>query len=133
MIISLADRNGNVKNGKPLSATDPRPGNKPFYINPNCPECGTELVLSNLLHNSSENEIWYDEFMCPVCKDEIYLDWPEEEFISLKKEIEQSVHGLNVDSKKFKSKVPHLTVVDGVAVINPKDSLQKKWFEKFKK
>lgn len=41
--------------------------------------------------------------------------------------------GLKVDPKKFKSKVPHLTVVDGVAVINPKDSLQKKWFEEFKK
>ncbi|WP_155894487.1 hypothetical protein [Desulfotomaculum nigrificans] len=61
------------------------------------------------------------------------MDWPEEEFLSLKKEIEQLVHGLNVDPKKFKSKVPHLKVVDGVAVINPKDSLQKKWFEKFKK
>lgn len=42
-----------------------------------------------------------------------------------KKEVEQLTHGLNVDPKKFKSKVLHLKVVDGVAVINPKDSLQK--------
>lgn len=39
--------------------------------------------------------------------------------------------GLKVDPEKFKAKVPHLTVVDGVAIINPEDPLQKKWYKEF--
>lgn len=40
---------------------------------------------------------------------------------------------INVNSKKFKSKVPHLNVYDGKVQINENDPLQKKWFEEFKK
>lgn len=50
--------------------------------------------------------------------------------VAEKKEIKT---GLNVDPRKFKEKVPHLNVIDGVAIINPEDPLQKKWFEEFKK
>jgi hypothetical protein len=40
---------------------------------------------------------------------------------------------LTVKSQKFKSKVPHLEVVNGKVQINDTDPLQKKWFEEFKK
>ncbi|PWV97402.1 hypothetical protein DFQ01_12145 [Paenibacillus cellulosilyticus] len=62
----------------PNSAADPRPNNKPFYIDPNCPKCGTALVLNDFVEKSrTEEEIWHDEFTCPKCRDGIYMDWPE--------------------------------------------------------
>ncbi|NPV28428.1 MAG: hypothetical protein HPY58_01990 [Firmicutes bacterium] len=74
-----------VKSGQPESAAKPRPGNKPFYIDPFCPVCGTPLVLADLLDNpnAEESETWHDEFICPVCRDCIYLDWPESERATL--------------------------------------------------
>lgn len=64
----------------PDSAASPRPGNKPFYIKPNCQKCGAELVLLDTFRNPDkpQEDIWYDEFICPVCEDGIYMDWPEE-------------------------------------------------------
>mgnify|MGYP005842987529 CR=1 FL=1 len=63
----------------PRSAAEPRPGNRPYYIAPCCPDCGTPLVLLDLLENPEmpEDEIWHDEFICPECRDGIWLDWPE--------------------------------------------------------
>ena len=63
----------------PMCAGDSRPGNKPYYINPNCPKCSTSLVLMDLLErpDTPEEEIWHDEFTCPVCRGGIYMDWPE--------------------------------------------------------
>lgn len=91
----MADRDDNVTDGKPLSAADPRPGNKPFYINKNCLECGTELVLSYLLQNPNmpEDKIWHDEFVCPVCKDGVYMDWPKEEYEYLASEVQKGIKG----------------------------------------
>ncbi len=64
----------------PQSAADPRPGNKPFYIKQNCLKCGAELVLLDtlLFPSKPQNQIWHDEFTCPICRDGIYIDWPEE-------------------------------------------------------
>lgn len=64
----------------PQSSADPRPGNKPYYIKPNCWNCGAELVLIDTLRNPNkpQEEIWHDEFTCPICNDGIYMDWPEE-------------------------------------------------------
>lgn len=64
---------------KPQSPADPRPDNRPAYINPNCPKCGTPLVLLDLLENQNtpEDEIWYDEFVCPKCNDGLYIDAPK--------------------------------------------------------
>jgi len=64
----------------PQSAANPRPENKPFYIKPNCQKCGAELVLLDtlLFPSKPQNQIWYDEFICPICRDDIYIDWPEE-------------------------------------------------------
>lgn len=78
----------------PQSAADPRPGNKPFYIKPNCPKCGAELVLLDtlLFPSKPRNKIWHDEFTCPICRDGIYIDWPEEmdmELQNLFKSIDQ--------------------------------------------
>jgi hypothetical protein len=39
----------------------------------------------------------------------------------------------DISSKKSKSKIPHLKVVDGHVQIDDNDPLQKKWFEEFKK
>lgn len=63
----------------PRSAADPRPGNRPFYIPPACPQCGTPLVLSDLLDDPAtpQDEVWHDEWACPTCRDGVYLDWPE--------------------------------------------------------
>ena len=75
------------KQGKPpRSAADPRPGNRPYYISPHCPKCGTPLVLADLLENpgAPEEEIWHDEFICPACNDGIFMDWPEKEYERLK-------------------------------------------------
>ncbi len=65
----------------PRSPDDPRPGNRPHYIAPCCPDCGTPLELLDLLENPEipEDEIWHDEFICPKCREGIRLDWPESE------------------------------------------------------
>ncbi|AEG61075.1 Fic family protein [Desulforamulus ruminis] len=70
----------------PDSAASPRPGNKPFYIKPNCRKCGAELVLLDTFWNPDkpQEEIWHDEFICPVCEDGIYMDWPEESEMEFK-------------------------------------------------
>jgi hypothetical protein len=79
----------------PLTPSHPRPGNIPFYIEPDCDECQTLLVPFD--HPSTPpEETWYDEWACPNCGFEIgtYMDWPEEEWSDLIKtcrmEIEES-------------------------------------------
>lgn len=68
-----------MHNNKPRSAADPRPNNKPYYINPTCPTCRAELVLSDLFEDPTRpsNEVWHDEFICPKCQDGIFMDWPK--------------------------------------------------------
>lgn len=74
-----------VKSAQPESAAIPRPGNRPFYIDPFCPTCGTPLVPADMLDNpnANEGESWYDEFICPTCRNGIFLDWPENEKAAL--------------------------------------------------
>ncbi|WP_027365440.1 hypothetical protein [Desulfotruncus alcoholivorax] len=74
-----------VKSVQPESPAMPRPHNKPFYIDPTCPKCGTVLVLADLLDdpNAPWDIVWHDEFICPACRDYIYLDWPESERTAL--------------------------------------------------
>lgn len=74
----------------PQSAADPRDG-EPYYIDNDCPDCGTGLVLydnvsdeekraSDALANpelvEDGDQVWHDEWVCPECLDGIYLDWP---------------------------------------------------------
>lgn len=63
----------------PNSAADPRPGNRPYYIAPNCPKCGAALVLLDRLQDpdASDDEVWHDEWTCPNCQDGLHMDWPE--------------------------------------------------------
>lgn len=70
---------------KPEKPSDPRDG-EPYYIDSECPDCGTELILYQELEDAEydEDEIWHDEWTCPKCEDGIYLDWPEEAFERLK-------------------------------------------------
>jgi len=64
---------------KPRSAAEQRPNNKPVYIDPNCPECRTPLILVDILENllTPTDKVWHDEFICPKCRDGIYLDVPK--------------------------------------------------------
>jgi hypothetical protein len=66
---------------KPMSATDRRPNDRPYYIRQTCENCGADLVYADCLNNSniSIDEVWYDEFICPICQDDLYMDWPGEE------------------------------------------------------
>lgn len=72
----------------PASAAARRPGDKPYYIAPDCPQCGTPLVLADRFENpaATEEKIWHDEFICPACRDGIFLDWPENEGKQIKEE-----------------------------------------------
>lgn len=66
----------------PISAADSRPGNRPYFIAPNCPTCGTGLVLVD--RNQPASEVWHDEWECPLCDDGVHLDWPESAIEALK-------------------------------------------------
>lgn len=57
----------------PQSPADPRPGGEPYYIDNDCPECGTALVLAD-----DTEPVWHDEWVCPQCDDGILMDWPAE-------------------------------------------------------
>lgn len=82
----------------PRKPSDPRPGNKPYYIEPNCTEGhpDTPLVLRDVLEGS-EGPIWNDEWVCPHCwaekprgERELYMDWPQRKWDSLHAANEES-------------------------------------------
>lgn len=73
----------------PRSAADPRPRGIPYYIDPACPDCGTELILYDELDALSiwesdglatpprSDEIWHDEWVCPSCLEGVHMDVPD--------------------------------------------------------
>lgn len=64
---------------EPDSAAYRRPNDRPSYIKQICDKCQAALVYADVLSesNTSIDEIWYDEFMCPNCRDGVYMDWPQ--------------------------------------------------------
>jgi len=66
----------------------------PKHIDPNCPECGTALVLSDPLDNPDidPKDIWPDEWACPKCYDGdgIYIDFEPEEKAELDRRIKEA-------------------------------------------
>lgn len=74
----------------PQCAADPRPNGVPYYIDSDCPDCGTGLVLNDELVGS--HDIWHDEWTCPECRDGLHMDWPPEQFEELER---------RADSDKF--------------------------------
>ena len=78
----FAEREFEMDKKIPCSAAEERENNKPYYIEPDCKKCGSELVLSDLLRNPDveKDKIWHDEFACPECQDGVYLDIPEEKW-----------------------------------------------------
>lgn len=66
-------------NDAPRSAADPRPNGEPFYIDSDCPDCGTPLVLVDH-HDPCRHEgpVWNDEWVCAECEDGVHLDWPQD-------------------------------------------------------
>lgn len=76
----------------PESPADPRPNDEPYYIDNDCPTCGTELIpydevpatdrrrsdaLVGPAYETGE-EAWHDEFVCPDCLDGVHMDWPDD-------------------------------------------------------
>jgi hypothetical protein len=66
----------------PRCAADPRPNNRPFFIDPLCdePGCNTPLVLGDLFDDPTlpPEKVWYDEWVCPIHPDKgIFMDWPQ--------------------------------------------------------
>ena len=53
----------------------------PQFIDPNCPECGTALVLADMLDDPDCDNPWTDEWACPNCYDGdgIYVDFEPEQ------------------------------------------------------
>lgn len=106
----------------PRSAADPRPGNKPYYISDKCEDCGAPLVLEDLLRGVNgfilkaprfrraklnPKDIWWDEWMCPVCRNGTWMDWPNSKFEELKKASEGPLTELKlpmVNNEKNKPK-----------------------------
>jgi hypothetical protein len=61
---------------KPQTPADSRPNGVPYYIDNTCPDCGTELDLWDRWHPKN-GEFWHDEWVCPNCLNECFIDWPE--------------------------------------------------------
>ena len=58
----------------PRTPSTPRANGKPYYVPPDCADCGTPLVCVGAANG------WHDEFGCPKCKDGIVLDVPPREY-----------------------------------------------------
>lgn len=52
---------------------------KPTHISAHCPKCKALLVLADeeASVRVSSGERFLDEWVCALCLDEVYLDWPE--------------------------------------------------------
>ena len=68
-----------MEKSRPRSSAEPRPANKPSFIPSRCPRCGRDLALADRIDATEmrDDAIWHDEWICPVCRDRIYLDVPE--------------------------------------------------------
>lgn len=71
---------------RPEKPSDLRDG-EPYYIDSDCPECGTELVQDT----EAVLEGWYDEWLCPECDDGVHMDWPDAEREKLDERVEEEV------------------------------------------
>lgn len=69
----------------------------PRYINQNCPVCGKELVLADLLDNpdADPEEVWYDEWACPNCYDggSVWIDFEPEYQEELERRLKEVSEG----------------------------------------
>ncbi len=74
----------------PLSVVDRRPNDRPFYIDECCRDCNSVLIYDDLVRGKTHwDDICFDEFTCPKCKNGCHLDWPPED-IQTFKEIAES-------------------------------------------
>lgn len=67
-------------NFKPKFASEIR--SKPLHIKNTCPKCQANLILAYKVLNpkAKEQDIFYDEWICPTCPERTcYLDWPNED------------------------------------------------------
>lgn len=90
----------------PESAAERRPNDEPYYLDSDCPDCGESLVyyhelpdsafkesdyLCDVEHRPTEDEEWFDEFVCPDCLNGIHMDWPPDYEEAFNARIEQSM------------------------------------------
>ncbi len=80
--------------GAPMSAADPRPDGKPYYIDDKCPKCDGSLELQDVVYedhaSSNPAEPWHDEWCCPNCGDGLlYMDWPAAKYEEMNEAIEE--------------------------------------------
>ncbi len=75
---NLHDSDGETVFQLPQCPADPRPQDQPVYIEPYCKTCYSPLALVAAVEDKSraENEVWHDEFICPNCRDGVYMDAP---------------------------------------------------------
>lgn len=80
---------GRIVIGRPQAPCHPR--DEPFYIDTECPDCGTELVLNDKHRPTGDGSgarvapevwderetVWYDEWVCPKCENGIHMDHPQ--------------------------------------------------------
>ena len=66
----------------------------PRYLDPNCPDCGEPLVLSDTIDNPDIDikDVWLDEWACPKCYDgdSIWIDFAPEEKAELDRRIKEA-------------------------------------------
>lgn len=77
---------------KPLTPGDPRPNYKPYYIDSECEECGSRLVLYEDVRTTRIDPAWWDEWWCMECQDGIHMDWPDSMYEELDRRAEQESH-----------------------------------------
>lgn len=70
----------------PTGPGDPRPNGEPYYIESECPECGATLELYDA-------DVCHDEWWCPVCEDNLRMDWPADHREDIFSRVEEA--GLN--------------------------------------
>ena len=78
----------------PLTSSDRRPNDHPYYIDECCPNCNAILVYDDLLDGEEDwDNFFFDEFSCPNCEDGCYMDWTPEQMEEIKEAIVQIEKG----------------------------------------
>ncbi len=79
------------KNSLPATVTAPRTGNNHIITAQSVRKCDMSFVPANPSGNpdTTEEEYWNDDFVCPACCCGMYIDLPEEKAIKLLKSIKR--------------------------------------------
>lgn len=107
------------------------PREKPFYIADKCPTCNTTLVLNDLREHPdmAAEDVWYDEWWCPICNDGIMMDWPPEQLQALSERMDAVLNGddselvpLDLDEESLEDLREALGIPDDVEILVAPDA-----------